>query len=370
LRRAGNSLPGASGGLTRKPDQRPDAAAHVEEPMTITREKPSPAADLETVDGARERPLWAALLGSQEAWVVLAIVVIGAVVGVIAPSFLSANNIANVFQNFCFVALMAIGMTPVIMSGGIDISVGSTLGLTGVTLGLVYSAGVPFGAGVAIVVAVGALVGLANGIFVAYLKLPPFIVTLAMMSLVRSQTLVVTNNQVVYDFGQAQNTLLALGSGKLFGLPNVLWAVIVAAAIMQFLLSMTGWGRHVRAIGGNEAAARLTGIAVDPIKISVYVLMGAMTGLTAVFLVGWLGAATNALGQGQELQVIAATVIGGANLLGGFGSAVGAVIGSLLIEVIRNALLLAGVNPFWQGTFVGAFILFAVLLERLRSARS
>jgi ribose transport system permease protein len=338
--------------------------------MTITEEKPAHAADLESVYAARERSLWSALAGSQEAWVIVAIIAIGAVVGVISPAFLSANNVANVFQNFCFVALMAIGMTPVIMSGGIDISIGSTLGLTGVTLGLVYSSGVPFGAGIAIVVVVGGAVGLANGIFIAYLKLPPFIVTLAMMSLVRSQTLVVTNNQVVYDFGPAQDTLLALGSGKLLGLPNVLWAVLAAAAVMQFLLSMTGWGRHVRAIGGNEAAARLTGIPVDRIKVSVYALMGAITGLTAVFLVGWLGAATNALGQGQELQVIAATVIGGANLLGGFGSAVGAVIGSLLIEVIRNALLLAGVNPFWQGTFVGAFILFAVLLERLRSARS
>ncbi len=338
--------------------------------MSSQQSPPANAADLEGVFSLRERSWLAGLLRSQEFWIILAVLLISAVVGTIAPKFLSMNNLSNILQNFCFVALMAIGMTPVIMTGGIDISVGSTLGLTGVVLGLFYSAGWPFGLGVLGVVAVGAFVGIVNGMLIAYLKLAPFIVTLGMMSLIRSQTLVVTNNQVVYDFGRAQDLLLAVGSGKTMGLPNVAWAVLVAAAIMQFMLSMTRWGRYVRAIGGNEQAARLTGIPVDLIKVSVYAVMGGMTGITAVFLVGWLGAATNALGQGQELQVIAATVIGGANLLGGFGSAAGAVIGSVLIEVIRNSLLLAGVNPFWQGTFVGAFILFAVLLERFRSARA
>ncbi|MGA7813571.1 ABC transporter permease [Caballeronia sp.] len=333
-------------------------------------QQPLNAADLETVLNARERSPLSAVAHSQEFWILIAVVVIGAIVGTIAPNFLTGNNISNIANNFCFTALIAIGMTPVIMTGGIDISVGSTLGLTGVTLGLVFSAGHSFAFGVGSVLIAGALVGLVNGLFIAYLKLPPFIVTLAMMSMARALTLVVTNNQVVYDFGPASPTLLALGSGKLLGLPNVLWAVLLLAATMQFVLHMTRWGRYVRAIGGNEKAARMTGIPVDAIKVSVYMLVGAITGLTALFLVGWLGAATNALGQGLELQVIAGTVIGGANLLGGFGSAIGAVIGSLLLEVIRNALLLAGVNPFWQGLFVGAFILFAVLLERFRALRS
>jgi len=328
------------------------------------------AANLDQVFAHRERGILSAMLRSQEVWIAIAVVVISAVVGVIAPNFMSGNNISNIAQNFCFTAIIAIGMTPVIMTGGIDISVGSTLGLTGVTLGLLLSSGVPFPVGVIGVILVGAGVGLVNGLFIAYLRLPPFIVTLGMMSIARSLTLVVTNNQVVYEFGGSDEALAAFGSGSILGLPNVLWAVILLAVVMQFALSMTRWGRYVRAIGGNEAAARLTGIPVDLVKVSVYVAVGAITGLCAVFLVGWLGAATNALGQGQELQVIAGTVIGGANLLGGYGTASGAVIGSLLIEVIRNALLLAGVNPFWQGTFVGAFILFAVLLERARTVKS
>ena len=328
------------------------------------------AADLTSVMKLSERGWFSHLLRSQEFWIVVAILVICIAVGIMSPQFLSVRNLANILQNFCFIAILAIGMTPVIMTGGIDISVGSTLGLTGVSLGLLYSNGASFEIGLIGVVLIGAFVGLVNGVIIAYLKLAPFIVTLGMMSIVRSQTLVVTNNQVVYDFGPAQDMLIAVGAGSSFGVPNVLWAVLVLGAAMQWALTMTRWGKYVRAVGGNEHAARLTGIPVDAIKVSVYVLMGALTGLTAVFLVGWLGAATNALGQGQELQVIAATVIGGANLLGGFGSAAGAIIGSILIEVIRNALLLAGVNPFWQGTFLGVFILFAVMLERFRTARS
>ena len=338
--------------------------------MSSVEQQSLTVADIDTVLEARERSLVSAILHSQEFWIAIAVAIIGAIVGVIAPNFLSAVNISNISTNFCFIALIAIGMTPVIMTGGIDISVGSTLGLCGVIVGLTFASGYSFPVGVVAVIVTGGLVGLVNGIFIAYIKLPPFITTLAMMSMARALTLVVTNNQVVYDFGPAQTTFLALGSGKTLGLPNVLWAVLILAAVMQFMLSMTRWGRYVRAIGGNEKAARMTGIPVDPLKVSVYVVVGATTGLTALFLVGWMGAATNALGQGFELQVIAGTVIGGANLLGGFGSAIGAVIGSLLLEVIRNALLLAGVNPFWQGLFVGAFILFAVLLERLRAARS
>ena len=180
----------------------------------------------------------------------------------------------------------------------------------------------------------------------------------------------ISDNDVVYTFGRAEDALLALGGGKTFGLPNVFLAVVVCAAGLQFALSLTRWGRYVKAIGGNPEAARSTGIAVRAVVMSVYVFNGAMAGLAAFFLVGWLGAVTNSLGQGDELRVIAGTVIGGANLLGGYGTAVGAVIGALLIEVTRNALLLAGISPFWQGLFVGAFIFFAMLLERVRSIRS
>lgn len=319
--------------------------------------------------GAPKRSLAKRLVGTQEAWIALAILALGLVVSLIAPRFATSGNLLNVFQNACFIGLMALGMTPVIISGGIDISVGSILGLCGVTLGILCNAGWPLGAAIPAVLLLGIACGMVNGAVIAYLRLPPFVVTLATLSIGRSLALVVSNNEVFYEFGTATDALLALGGGATFGLPNVVYALILGVIVLHFLLTMTRWGRYIFAVGGNENAARLSGIPVELIKISAYAFSGLMAAGTAIFLVGWLGAVTNAIGTGYELQVIAATVIGGASLVGGFGTAIGAGIGAILVEVIRNALLIAGVNPFWQGTFVGSFILAAVLLERIRSSR-
>lgn len=319
--------------------------------------------------GAKKTSLAKRLVGTQEAWIALAILALGVIVSLIAPRFATTGNLLNVLQNACFIGLMALGMTPVIISGGIDISVGSILGLCGVTLGILCNLGWPLPVAAAAVMLLGIVCGMVNGGIIAYLKLPPFVVTLATLSIGRSLALVVSNNEVFYEFGSATEALLALGGGKSFGLPNVVYALVVGIGVLHFLLTMTRWGRYVFAVGGNESAARLSGIPVELIKVSAYAFSGLMAAVTGIFLVGWLGAVTNAIGTGYELQVIAATVIGGASLVGGFGTAIGAAIGAILVEVIRNALLIAGVNPFWQGTFVGSFILAAVLLERIRSSR-
>jgi ribose transport system permease protein len=302
---------------------------------------------------------------SQEFWISVAVLLVGFVVSFFAPRFATYTNLGNVLQNFCFIGILAIGMTPILISGGIDISVGSQLGLCGVVLGLLLQANFPLWFGIAATLLLGAGLGAINGCLIAYLRLPPFLVTLGMLSIGRSMTLLVSNGQAVYSYGQAEPAINALGGGKTFGLANVVYALIIAAIILQLLLSYTGWGQHVQAVGGNERAARLTGLAVKRIKVSVYAFGGLLAGVTSIFLVGWLGSVTNALGQGDELRVIAGTVIGGASLSGGYGTAYGSVIGSLLIEEIRNALLLAGVDPFWQGTFVGGFIIIAIILQRI-----
>jgi len=327
-----------------------------------------PGMEIDLLKGS-SRTLLNRVLLAQETWIALAILVLGLVVSMIAPKFATPGNLLNIFQNACFIGIMAIGMTPVIISGGIDISVGSILGMCGVTLGIVLNADMPLLVGIAATLAMGVLCGAVNGTIIAYVKLPPFIVTLATLSIGRSLALVLTNNQVFYEFGRASDAIVALGGGYTFGLPNVVYALVIGVIVLHFLLTMSRWGRYLFAIGGNEPAARLSGIPVDLIKISAYAFSGFMVAVTAIFLVGWLGAVTNSIGTGYELQVIASTVIGGASLTGGFGSALGAGIGAILVETIRNALLLAGVNPFWQGTFVGCFILAAVLLERIRSVR-
>ncbi|TIP07708.1 MAG: ABC transporter permease [Mesorhizobium sp.] len=327
-----------------------------------------PGMEIDLLKGS-SRTLLNHVLLAQETWIAIAILVLGLVVSMIAPKFATPGNLLNIFQNACFIGIMAIGMTPVIISGGIDISVGSILGMCGVTLGIVLNADMPLVVGIAATLAMGVLCGTVNGTIIAYVKLPPFIVTLATLSIGRSLALVLTNNQVFYEFGRASDAIVALGGGYTLGLPNVVYALVIGVIVLHFLLTMSRWGRYLFAIGGNEPAARLSGIPVDLIKISAYAFSGFMVGVTAIFLVGWLGAVTNSIGTGYELQVIASTVIGGASLTGGFGSALGAGIGAILVETIRNALLLAGVNPFWQGTFVGCFILAAVLLERIRSVR-
>jgi ribose transport system permease protein len=317
------------------------------------------------VPGGTDVPLWRRLLSSQEFWVTVAVFALGVAVTFVTSRFATLTNLGNVLQNFCYIGLMAIGMTPILITGGIDISVGSILGLCGVVLGLLLQAGWPLWAGLAATLALGAALGGFNGALIAYLRLPPFLVTLGMLSVARSMALVVSDGQVVYNFGGSENALFAIG-GKLFGLPSVLYATLFAALILQILLSMTRWGRYIFAVGGNARAARLTGIPVKRLKVSAYAFGGLMAAVTSIFLVAWLGSVTNALGQGDELRVIAGTVIGGASLAGGYGTAYGAVIGSLLIEELRNALLLAGVNPFWQGTFIGSVIVLAIILQRIQ----
>lgn len=328
--------------------------------------------DLSLKDVAQQResgPL-RALLSSQPFWVLMAVLIICIVMSMTTDTFASRENLFNITRNFAFIGIIALGMTAVIITAGIDLSVGSVMGLSGIVAGLVLEAGYPLvvGAGVGLLVALAA--GAVNGVLIAYLKLSPFVVTLGMLSIARSLALVVSNNQMVYQFGPDEDLYLAIGGGTVLGVANPVWVLIILSLLFAWLFHFTAWGRHVYAIGGNEQAARLTGVPVERIKVSVYMLCSLMAGLAAVLMVGWLGAVTNALGMTYELRVIAATVIGGANLMGGQGGAFGAMIGAALIEVIRNGLLLAGVDPYWQGAFVGLFIILAVLLERIRGRQS
>jgi ribose transport system permease protein len=187
---------------------------------------------------------------------------------------------------------------------------------------------------------------------------------------------VLSNNRMVYEFGPDQPQLLALGGGFVnlplpfadaVRVPNPVLFLLALLLITGFALRWTRWGRRLFAIGGNERAAMLTGVPVKATKLSVYMFCSLTAGIAGILEVGWLGTITTSLGQGMELSVIAAAVIGGANLSGGAGTAFGAVVGAALIEVIRNSLILLGISTFWQGTFVGSFIVIAVLFDRLRA---
>jgi ribose transport system permease protein len=258
----------------------------------------------------------------------------------------------------------------VIITGGIDLSVGSVLCLCSMVLAVTMHAGYGIEVGIAASILTALAVGAFNGVLIAYLGFPSFVVTLGMLSIARSLAMVASNNTVVFQFGPDHEKLLALGGGAwLFGIANPVIYMIALALLTGFVLRWTKFGRHVFAIGGNEHAATLTGVPVRPIKVAVYMISALSAGIAGIVQTGWLGAVTTNIGAGMELQVIAAAVIGGANLAGGVGTATGALIGAALIEIIRNSLGLLGINAFWQGTFIGGAIIFAVLFERVRNFR-
>ncbi len=328
------------------------------------------AAELDVPIQQQEHSYVSWLLSRQAFWVFLALVAACIFLSFATNSFATPNNLFNITRNFTFVAVIALGMTIVIITGGIDLSVGSVLCLCSMILAVVMHNGYSIEIGIAAAIGTALVVGAVNGLLIAYIGIPPFVVTLAMLSFARSLAMVASNNTVVFQFGPDQGKLLFLGGGSfLFGISNPVIYTIVLALITGFTLRWTRFGRYVFAIGGNEKAAMLTGVPVRKVKLAVYMISSLSAGIAAIIETGWLGAVTTNLGAGMELQVIAATVIGGANLAGGVGTAFGALVGSALIEVIRNSLGLLGISAFWQGAFVGAFIIIAVSFDYIRNIR-
>ena len=290
--------------------------------------------------------LFGRMLTQQAFWVFLAAVIACVVLGVVTETFATPQNLFNVTRNFAFVGIVALGMTVVIISGGIDLSVGSVLCLSAMVLAISMNAGNSLALSAALAIGASLLVGLINGVLIAYLRIPSFVVTLGMLSIARSAAMVLSNNKMVFQFGPDEGLLFWLGGGSTFGIGNPVIALFLLALVTGFILRWTRWGTHVFAIGANEKAATLTGIAVRRTKVSVYMFSALMAGIAGILEAGWLGGVTTNLGQSMELSVIAATVIGGANLLGGAGTVFGSVVGAALIEVIRNSLILLGISTF------------------------
>ena len=325
---------------------------------------------LSTSIGQKQETWVSTLLSSQTFWVFIAVIVASIALSFATDAFATSKNLYNITRNVTFVAIIALGMTLVIITGGIDLSVGSVLCLCSMVLAVVMHAGYSIEVGIAASVLTALVVGAINGVLIAYIGLPPFVVTLGMLSIARSLAMVASGNTVVFEFGPDHDTLLALGGGAWFlGIANPVMYMVVLGLLTGFVLRFTRFGRHVFAIGGNEHAATLTGVPVKMIKVAVYMISALSAGIAGIVQTGWLGAVTTNIGAGMELQVIAAAVIGGANLAGGGGTALGAIIGAMLIEVIRNSLGLLGINAFWQGAFIGGAILFAVMFDRLANYR-
>ncbi len=323
----------------------------------------------------KEQTVLQRVFTSQAFWVTIALVFLYIGMAMSEPSFGTVDNFSNMTRNFAPIGIMALGMTVVIITGGIDLSVGSIMGLVAIVAGLFLTWQYPWYVAFTAGLGAGLICGAVNGFFVAYVGLSSFVVTLGMMSIARSLAVVFSGNQMLYKFGPDAPIVKAIGQAKfphqtpgdsipdwIPQLSSHFWTMVLLAFILGYAFNFKAWGRHLFSIGGNEQAARLTGVPVDGIKFWAYVFSAFTASVASLLILGYSGSAINAMGQSYELRVIAATVIGGANLMGGAGTAFGAVIGSALLEVIRNALLMAGIDSNWQGAFVGAFIILAVLL--------
>jgi ribose transport system permease protein len=292
--------------------------------------------------------------------------VLSTVLWILTPHFLTVSNLLNVAEQTSINAIVAVGMTFVILSGGIDLSVGSIVALSGVVLGTSLAGGAPLPASVAAGIAAGAACGLANGALISWGRLPAFIVTLGMMSIARGAALLFTEGRPVSGF-DADFRTIATGRVALVPAPVILMVLVYLAA--HLILTRTTFGRYVYAIGGNEEATRLSGVSIRLHKTMVYVVSGVMSAVAAIILTARLNSAQPIAGMMYELDAIAATVIGGTSLMGGDGSLGGTLVGALIMGVLRNGLNLLGVSSFLQQIVIGTVIVVAVLIDTLLKRR-
>ena len=284
-----------------------------------------------------------------------------------SPYFLTQNNLASVARQTAVFNTMALGMTIVIVSGGIDLSVGSILGLAGFLGTLTLEKGYPIPVGILVGVLTGAVCGFLNGFAVTRLKIAPFIVTLGTLGIYRGTALILSNGLPVHKIPPAFSFL---GDGNFLHIPVVVWTLIGCAVAVHFLLENTRLGRYAFAIGSNPIAAIYAGIPVAFHQTAVYAIGGALTGLAGMIEASRLMTGQPTAGQGYELQAIAAVVIGGGSLNGGEGSVIGTLIGAFIMGLLSNGADLLNVSNYWQQVVIGAVIILAVTLDELRKRRS
>jgi len=311
----------------------------------------------------------------------IALVIIIAIFAVLSDNYLTAGNLTTITKQVAFNAIIALGMLLVILNGGIDLSVGSTVGLTGAVAGNLFRGmNLPLTEAimfpkvwviVIIAVAVGMLVGLVNGLLIARLNLAPFIVTLGMLYVARGLTEVLLDGQNITNELRGQEFLDNTGFFTVFasrplGLPISAWVMIAFAVIFSIVLTRTPFGRWLYATGSNERAAQLSGVPVKSVQTRIYVLAGLCAGVVGILQVANISSSTADLGQFYELNAIAAVVIGGAALSGGRGTVRGTIIGAFVIGFLANGLVIVGVSPFWQKVITGAVIILAVAVDQIQ----
>lgn len=296
---------------------------------------------------------------------VIGLLVFSIIISFLSDRFMTGSNIFNILRQTSINAIIAAGMTFVILTGGIDLSVGATFAFSGAVAAWLIGAGQPVFVAVIAALIVGMLIGVTNGFVISKGKLQPFIVTLATMTIFRGATLVFTQGKPISAGYEANaEAFAAIGNGYTLGIPNPILIMLVVFGVCYFLLKRTTIGRYVYAVGGNEEATKLSGVNVSRIKLFVYGISGFLAALAGVIITARLSSAQPTAGTGYELDAIAAVVLGGTSLAGGVGSVLGTISGALIIGILNNALNLLNVSSYYQLLAKGLVILIAVLLDR------
>ncbi|MGV5658603.1 ABC transporter permease, partial [Burkholderia pseudomallei] len=324
---------------------------------------PAAASPARATGPARAAHALAALRRSTTFYPLVGLVAVCVAMVFASDSFLSAANLENVLRQVSINAIIGVGMTCVILTGGIDLSVGSVMALSGTLAAGLLVAGANGAAALAAGIGVGVALGAANGLFVAFAGMPPIIVTLATMGIARGLALIYTGG---YPIDGLPDWVRFFGSGKVLGVQMPVLTMLAVYALAWLMLERMPFGRYVYAIGGNEHATRLSGVRVSRVKLAVYTFAGLTSALAALVLTGRLMSGQPNAGGGFELDAIAAVVMGGTSIAGGRGSIVGTLVGALLLGVLNNGLNMIGVNPYVQNVIKGAIILLAIYIGRER----
>ncbi len=295
------------------------------------------------------------------------LVVMCAFLAVVSPAFIKITNILSTARSFSAIAIAGIGVSMIIITGGIDLSLGSVYGLAGVMATLAITQwGVPLIPALILGVISGMIVGCLNGLMVVYFKLPPFIATLGTMQIARGVCYITTKG---YPITGLPESYTVLGQGYLLGIPIPIWCMVIVAILAALFLNQTMTGRRIFAMGGNEEATRISGINTKRLKVLVYTLSSALGAVAGIITSSKLGVGQPTAGNGFEMDAISAVVIGGASLSGGEGTVTGTIIGAAIIGVLRNALVLLQVETYWQTLLMGCVIIAAVTIDQLRKNR-
>jgi len=310
--------------------------------------------------------VWSRVIRSLEIRMLGLALILAIGLSLLSPYFLTQNNIFNILDQSVVIGIVAVGMTLVILTGGIDLSVGSVAGLTGIILGLALQS-MPIPVAIPVAVLSGAGIGLISGILIAVFGLAPFVVTLGMMAIARSLAYIFSGQTAISNIPSGLSDIVYT---TVLGIPGNVLFLLILYAIAWAYLTYTKGGRTIYAVGSNAEAARAAGLNVLFYSILPYVISGALAAVAITFSIAQILSADPLAGNQMELDAIAAVVIGGASLYGGRGSIIGTLIGVIIMVMIRNGLNLMGVSPFWQGTAIGSIIILALLAERLVNWRS